>query len=356
MGNHQTLSAERQRMVGLDAIRFFCALVVTVGHIGVPWGFIWGMGLPFSEPVRMASGLLINGPAAVIVFFVVSGLCIHYPTSNGAPLMLREYYTRRFIRIGVPAVVAASAWVYIKGTPASWWDTVFWSVFCEVTYYLLYPLILQLKQRYGWRPILSTAFVISFVLAALNVDVSRENYNSYVSLGAWTIVVGLPCWVLGCVLADYRDKFSTPSKVMIWLVRFFVLFVSSVLMIVRFHTDTVISGNVITLNIFALLVFLWIGFELKYGASHAPSRILERAGSWSYSLYLTHPLAHSIALLFGLGGILDGAYTKNIVVLILSLGFAYIFFLLVENPAHNVAKSLAGRFRLGVGGVSKSGA
>lgn len=63
---------------GLDAIRFVCAFWVYMGHYGAP-------PLPASIDKSTTWGLLATGiynnltpgPAAVIVFFVISGFCIN---------------------------------------------------------------------------------------------------------------------------------------------------------------------------------------------------------------------------------------------------------------------------------------
>src|SRR5262249_38787338 len=96
-------SSGRLRINGLDSIRFILACWVAIGHIGL---------FPLFEGVDTASKLgwllkglynaSVNGPAAVIVFFVISGFCIHFPFRNGDFPRLARYYPRRYFRILTP--------------------------------------------------------------------------------------------------------------------------------------------------------------------------------------------------------------------------------------------------------------
>src|SRR4051812_16239854 len=90
------------RLKGLDSIRFVCALWVALNHVG----FFNRAASPLPHFFQAAIGVLVNGPAAVIAFFVISGFCIHYPFRHGGSPFVPEYFCRRFIRIGIPMVIA----------------------------------------------------------------------------------------------------------------------------------------------------------------------------------------------------------------------------------------------------------
>ena len=74
-----------QRVAGLDSIRAICAFWVVMGHIGAP-PLLEGLdeANPIAKVVAGIYGNLWSGPAAVIVFFVISGFCIHYPYASDA--------------------------------------------------------------------------------------------------------------------------------------------------------------------------------------------------------------------------------------------------------------------------------
>src|SRR5215469_13011038 len=132
----------RERVGGLDSIRFACAFVVVLFHFGVVPHSILGTGL-LGLTARGILGSLFDGPAAVIVFFVISGFCIHFPYRKNPTVNLPAYYSRRLIRIGAPALIALLlwAWVGVKLAPDD--PGIFWSIICEIEYYLLYPVLLR---------------------------------------------------------------------------------------------------------------------------------------------------------------------------------------------------------------------
>src|SRR5947207_15870928 len=96
-----------KRVAGLDSIRLICALWVVFSHFGA---FPLIDGIDKSNFVgRIVAGFynnLFSGPAAVIVFFVISGFCINYPYRRGERIPLVSYYSRRYLRILVPMAAA----------------------------------------------------------------------------------------------------------------------------------------------------------------------------------------------------------------------------------------------------------
>ena len=95
----------------LDAMRFVLAFWVAVGHyemiplLGDP-----ASGNAFWHMVRHAWSTLVFGTPAVIVFFVISGFCIHLPFQGNDKIDVLRYYLRRYTRILIP--VAAALFVY----------------------------------------------------------------------------------------------------------------------------------------------------------------------------------------------------------------------------------------------------
>ena len=63
---------------GIDAVRALCALCLVMGHFSGPPLLNWieRFTVP-GWPTTGIYGSFRNGPAAVIVFFVISGFCIH---------------------------------------------------------------------------------------------------------------------------------------------------------------------------------------------------------------------------------------------------------------------------------------
>jgi len=334
------------RIVGLDALRFLCAMCVVQGHLRL------GETLVFERlerpghlvrTLRMLynQGLPVpTGPNAVIVFFVISGFCIHFPYRHGRRVQARQFLVRRYIRIGLPALVAAVL-LYISGFH-SLQDSVLWSILCECIYYSLYPLLLRMKERVGWRALIGGCFVACYavLIAGYPLGGGGGPYNGdFTSLGIGrTWILGLPCWLLGCLLAETYTRFSTFGRGGQWLLRIGIVTAACVATTLRFYQGV---GYYWTQPLLGLLIYNWLGTEVSYAAARPPWRWLERCGGWSYSIYLYHaPLAIGVATLLGQT---FGVPATTLVKLTAALAGSYLLYRLVERPAHLLAQRLAAR-------------
>lgn len=324
------------RIRGLDAIRFICAFIVFFGH-----GMSPGLINPFSEGSIPALGLrllynnLWNGSAAVAIFFVISGFCIHFPFANtSSKILLRTFYLRRYVRLLLPVAIAIPLGQLITVNLSLFRDSILWTILAELIYYTIYPAVRQLRLRLkNWDIILTIAF-----FASLAVALSSPQNRGYGTYGAglnW--ILGLPCWLLGCALAE-RIKFGEAqevkcSQITFW--RFLVLATAWVTSVLRFHGP---FGYPWSMSFFAILVASWLEKEIRYYQKATPPKWLEAGGSWSYSLYLMHLVAGALwtSLQFSLVPPLDWL-VKCVFILV----FCYTFYLLVERPSHYLARRLA---------------
>jgi len=331
-------------IVGLDSIRFLAAAWVVFAHAGT---------FPIFQEVDKSNFLewlgngiytnLFSGPAAVIVFFVISGFVIHAPYYSGKEFNLKEFYVRRFLRISCPLIVAIILAVPLDVSFSFFEVSIVWSLFAEVIYYLLYPVIRTIKSHVSWKSFLGTSFLISFLVVLTNP--TAGDYPSYgISLN-W--LLGLPCWLLGCYLAETKWKDYQISNrqdlffsLNIW--RLFVLFSSSFCCFLRGST---FIGYPWTLNLFAVLVFFWLRKEILYFnySSGTSNKSLEKLGGFSYSLYLTHLL--SLKMLSSSGLLVYGQRINWIIEIGFILGFSYFFYLIIESPSHKISRSVARRLR-----------
>lgn len=316
-----------KRLAGLDSIRFVSALIVVLGHYGPPPVFGNAPETALIKIVHGIQALLFNGPAAVIVFFILSGLVIHYPYYHGKKFNLREFYLQRYIRIGIPmAVVALIAFMVSRMEDIG----IFWSLYAELIYYTLYPLIVFLKEKFGLKQLIGVTYVIGLVLV---FTLPYEDTNAYVDLGNYfTWIVGLPCWLLGVYLAEKVPAHSNVSFQKITVLRMVIFAFSVVLRFVKFHTEIT---NMITLNLFAFIVCFWLLEEVKYYRSKSPVKFLENAGAWSYSLYICHVLVATFIqrMLFP-----EQTFTHWFLLISGILLISYIFYRIVEKPSHYLAK------------------
>jgi peptidoglycan/LPS O-acetylase OafA/YrhL len=332
------------RVAGLDSIRFVCSFVVVLFHFGLIPRSVFG-----PDPHGLAAlgrgvlGSLFNGPAAVIVFFVISGFCIHFPYRNAPSVNVPAYYSRRLIRIGGPALVALCLWGLVGVRVESQDAGIFWSVICEVEYYLLYPALLRLRLRFGWVPLVVVAQLAACALAFSHLSDIQHVAGAYPAFGLWNWIIGLPCWLTGCWLAETFELFPEPSTVLLWLSRIGIFVTSALLQALRFHSGSVFLSNAFTLNLFAIVACLWLGLEIAYRRKKSAPRALEWAGKWSYSLYLMHPAVPGILVMLTFLNPIYSSIAVNLFVCSCSLVLAYGFYLVAEAPFHRLAVTVSRR-------------
>jgi peptidoglycan/LPS O-acetylase OafA/YrhL len=320
------------RVAGLDTVRFVCAMWVLFGHLGfIPLTGNIDRNSLLGYLIAGAYGNAVSGPAAVVVFFVISGFCIHYPFRHGAPIPLRSYYARRYARVLLPMAAAILLGLPLGINLTLLTDSILWSLVCEEIYYLIYPGLLRARALVGMRRLVG----VSFVLAALMVlakDPRAGNYPSYGILFNW--VLGLPCWLLGCALAE-ADWGKPPSLRELWAWRGGVWLASAVASVLRFHSPLKYPW---TLNIFAILAAVWLAKEISRARVFPPSNLFERAGTWSYSIYLVHLHADALYQRFGLPYL--GDLLQWLVKTSFALAVCYAFYRIVEKPSHELARHI----------------
>jgi len=328
------------RYLGLDALRFFAALWVVMRHGAMP-PLTAGAGKDaFSQEIARIWQGSISGPAAVILFFVVSGFCVHLPYARGKDFDLGEYVLRRFVRVLLPMFGALALWRlfhgmddfaddWLRGIPA-------WSIVAELIYYALYPLLRQVP-RTPWKTFFAVSFVGGFAMAALTRTHGNINYPAWGYHLDW--VLGLPVWLLGVLLAESRLPLPSPPAWRIRTARGVAVALGAFTTWLAWQR---IAGHHLTLNVFALYAVWWIREELGYHRTHRPAPLLEWAGTWSYSIYLTHGLSFALYRQLRmpfLGHLADWILKMGFV-----LGLAWIFHRLVERPSHALAQGLARRW------------
>jgi peptidoglycan/LPS O-acetylase OafA/YrhL len=326
------------RYQALDALRFFLAFWVTMGHFHV---FPLFAGVDESTRIGrfVAHGWssIVFGTPAVIGFFVISGFCIHLPFRGEEKLLVGRYYARRYSRILIPLGGALIVFVLVR-MPITWlgrdsiiWHSMLWSLLCEEIYYAIYPLIRIARRRMGWKVLLPITFLVSVIISESKPF--ALDWYSYGPVG--TTFLLFPVWLLGCVLAEQSDSLGTVSNFEIWAWRFAVWAGSWVCEMLHFKTRIHTPH---TMVLFGVLAYFWIRKELAYSKRKAPLSWLVSAGAWSYSLYLIHPAATTVlanARLPSFGYLVDwfAAYT-------FILGTCYVFYLAVERPSHAMARKI----------------
>lgn len=332
------MSEKKNWVQGIDSIRFFLALIVLLSHYRNPFILLFkNSEYKLAQVLSGAISHLFLGVGAVIAFFIISGFVIHFPNRHKEKINVVNFLLRRWLRIGIPMVVIgliAGYFGYFNNIPV-------WSLYCEIIYYTIYPLLFRSRISWGkqfWISfVLSYAVIIALNLAEINSFIHQANlgYNiNYWQLGiSLTWLVGLPCWLLGVLLAERSDSFNFQvSTLKIYAYRAGVFLLSMVIFALATHYYL---SCILSLNIYALVLYLWLKQEIVYYRSHKPSRVFEYFGKFSYSLYLCHQLCLIIISTF----LVYNEYTY-LLYIILSLGISYIAYLLVEYPSHKLAQKI----------------
>ena len=326
------------RIRGLDSLRFWMACWVCLSHVGLPLSSAFTTSGPAAKAIRGIEGNLFCGVAAVIAFFVISGFCIHYPHRQGRPLALPVFYVRRYVRMLLPLGMALVLTATLGRDLAELYGAIIWSLIAELIYYTIYPVLIgPVLCRLGWRGLLAGAFATAATVIV--VSPSQLNYHGFGPALTW--VVGLPCWLLGCYLADRGFGGSAPPTIKeIWAWRLGLWAASSLSSVLRFHAGV---GYPITLTLLAVPIYSWLRRELHYFQAKEPVRQFESAGEFSYSIYLMHLLMADLALVaLPHGGPEGFIWVAKLVVVLIG---SYLFFLGVERPSHKLARHLSGLLR-----------
>ncbi|MEJ8572820.1 acyltransferase [Microbaculum marinum] len=324
---------------GLDSLRFVAAAIVALSHGATfPARQYFDSGSGIERAIGAANELAFNGSAAVLVFFVVSGFCIHYPVTQGMDLRAGPFWVRRTIRVGVPLIVMIAIAELIGPTAAAALTVILWTLYCELIYYALYPVLRKIIDRVGLSLVLVVSTVISF-----SIILSDWETLFYWEYSIWlTWLVALPVWLLGCLVAERMATVRRPDPgATIWHWRAAV-WMYSVASLAFFHHGGIQIGNPALLLPFGFLAAAWVEREIACFQYRQPFAILEWAGRWSFSLYLVHNVV--IALLpLGDTHLVADWLVRVVAIVVASLAFYWV----VERPSHEFARSasrrLAGR-------------
>lgn len=341
----------------LDAARGIAALAVVFGH-QAKQDEIAGSAWPVLKPALVSAG-----GWGVVLFFLLSGFCIHLPQARraaaGGELRLPStmaFYRQRLRRLG-PAYLlalvlsaAAGAWFGASSliTPPTWssflshlffihgWTGHFedlnaplWSIGVEMHFYLFYPLLLALYRRWGSARTTAGLFVLGMVLylfvSLLIGPGTRVAYQRLFIVIWWQWSLG--AWVAEVYCADrppawFARLITFRGAWVVWGLATWIIPYGDVV-VFRLHSTAYVQFVFFTLLLGAIVVTPW--------RPSVPFRIFTYVGDQSYSLYLLHPVA--LTALWPVAARLQlGPRSTMLLLVAASLVLSRLAYELVEKP------------------------
>lgn len=302
---------------------------------------------------------------AILLFFLISGFCIHYPnTLSDSKPCWKIYFKRRFWRIYPTYLIAIlltsviSYFCHIQWGDIDWnferilrvatvsqnyppgngqflTNPSLWTIPLEIEFYVLYPLAFFCILKFGFF----TLLILSVGFSVLGIYLTKIGLHwvSFTSLFLW------PSWLLGAWIASLHRE-SKLSKLKILpvssiLILFLIIALASRLQ--KWEEWTQYAGW--TGFYFALfLIFLHFEKSISRRRENLFFKSLAWLGKISFSLYLIHfPL-------FKLFGFMHRSYfDEKPANFLISLAYlipvcllAWIFYRLIELPIHKWSKRL----------------
>lgn len=376
----------------VDKLRGVAALAVVLFHVRtelwVGWQTIQAQPDLFSQLDHLLAWLGIPMRfmgAGVLLFFVISGYCIHRPQAarglrQAAGGMRREvsgggqgtgdraqgtepdwwkFYVRRFLRIAPPYWVAlalsAGVLVITGGISEAGWERVassaamlqnywgtggqistnpsLWSLPVELELYLIYPLACWIGSRVGWTWMLVMAVVVS-LLAQWSAHQGLHWLD-----GSFPKFWGM--WCAGAWLAEQKVRNRLPAWSLGWSLGLMATLGLAVGAEMRPFLQPVsfwLWGGV------GVLALLWA--VAPRSSQVTPTRLpiawLAWIGTFSYSLYLIH-----YPLFQWAGFAWQKSFASKPASLLVALAavalvipLAWLFHRLIELPSHRLARRL----------------
>jgi peptidoglycan/LPS O-acetylase OafA/YrhL len=364
------------RGVAILAVLLFHSLSTVYGYDVLPWnGWLRGFSVPDSFWCFLPISIFNVG---VPVFFVVSGFCIHLSFHQQGQ-QWRSFFIRRLFRI-CPAYLAAllffilfymhhfrldltsgQVWTqllahsfFVHNFSTSTIGAVngsFWSMAVEFQLYLIYPALVFLVGKFGWRRALTVLAAIEILIRATSglfeTTGLAETAGGHISwlffvspLGYWF------SWALGAALADaFLKKQPLPFlklPLKLWFALVFVSYFVRPLDDFRFMLFALITATVISR-----------GLSKPAQPAKTPATTLlalQKIGLWSYSIYLLHqPLlnVYSYAINWLIAAENRPALLAYFIVLLtwtLVIPLSFFWYQLIELPGIALGKRFIEKF------------
>jgi exopolysaccharide production protein ExoZ len=347
---------DRRKIANIERLRGVAALAVVICHIA---GHFYGFTRFSPGPEKLFGWL---GECGVSLFFVISGFCIRLPearalhTGGKVRLDVREFLARRFLRIAPPYWLALAASIAVGAlvrtdqidgahgpwdvashllmlhtlTPSTFLGTngVFWTIGLEVHFYLAYLLFANRPARVWTAAALLVLGLVVFGVASRLMAAG----NPWRIVGQEFFLTSFWQWYLGALIADWWVKGPRTAPVgLLWAARAAAALATLGLGLIDPRVMALhLTGWILPFGAAAIVILC----VMQPARTTAESPLLEPVnalGRASYSLYLFHPVALSLAA-FAVLRLDLPVWIGALACLVLSLLLAAASYGLIERP------------------------
>ena len=361
-----------ERVPIIDFLRGISCIGILLYHVRVDlwvgWREIQNNPDEYSTFSKAVAWLSVPAPFmgyAILLFFLISGFCIHYPNTNFTrKLCWKTYFIRRFLRIYPTFFCAILTSAVLSYIFHSVWDDKdwnlnrmfavitlsqnyppdigqfltnpsLWTIPLEFEFYILYPLVFFFMAKTRFM-ILS---IIAFIISAFAVHLSRGGmpWLTFTALFFW------PSWILGAWIAQLNRK-EQLARIKL---SFYFITITLILVIAlissheKWHSWIQYS----CWTAFYFLFFIVCLMRAEFITSILGKKIFKSIswiGSISFSLYLIH---FPFFKLFGylhrsFWGEKPVNFLTTIFYLLPVVFIAWLFYKWIENPIHKWSKRI----------------
>ncbi len=360
----------------IDALRGFAAMLVIIFHSRVAlWvGFrdIQHNPAAYSHLDRFLAWFSLPiacGGSAVMLFFLISGFCIHLPyAASDRPFSFKQYGLRRAFRILPPylfAVVLTCGLEWLAyslggssptpfhqvarvallsqnyGSDQLYTNGSLWSLPVEVELYIAYLAVyflLMYAGKFSTGIVICLTSLLATTAYLHGIDILNDNFLRF-----WAI------WCAGALLADWFKRKGVP-KFKAWNGIIFLIFLAAAIGGEGYHWPSYNWYLGVTAYLWAGVYFhvIWIALSRPESIYKFPAwcvRLFVWMGTISYSAYLIHAPVFVLCGFFWTR--VYGAKPASFLVpLFFSAAIwpvAWVFWKGCEYPFHQLAQRLAKR-------------
>lgn len=274
------------------------------------WHFLHfnnGTPVPFGgeggAPMLFPLALFDEGHTGVALFMVLSGY-LFAKLLEGKNISYPAFFWNRFIRL-TPLLLVTFVLVgierHLRGLSAAEffgdlhrglvypvWPNGGWSITTEIHFYIVLPFLLFLSRKSRMLP-------LAFVLAAIAFRAYYFKTNGEVqTMAYWTILGRIDQFILGIVAFSYRPQLVRHARLLLLVFALFVSFwwwfdtTGGFYLRPKYPSSSPLWIWISTIEGVAYAAIITWYDSRKINETSVVSRILQRLGEYSYSIYLLH--------------------------------------------------------------------